>query len=92
MHRTQISLKQDRILVDTGAWYALVDHRDPDHGPVLKAVRDHRLGLLTSNSILDETATLIRFRSVGTWRIDSERHCAPGRLLPSSGFRRATGI
>ena len=52
----------NRILVDTGAWYALADRRDPDHRPVLEAFQDHRRYLLTSNYILDETVTLVRFR------------------------------
>lgn len=52
----------NRVFVDTGAWYALVDRRDPDHHAVTEAMREHRGLLLTSNFILDETLTLIRFR------------------------------
>lgn len=51
-----------RIFVDTGAWYAAVDQNDPDHKAVAEAFREHRGRLLTSNFILDETLTLVRFR------------------------------
>lgn len=51
-----------RVLVDTGAWYALTDRRDPDHDAVFEAFREHRGRLLTTNYILDETLTLVRFR------------------------------
>ncbi|MDE0063758.1 MAG: PIN domain-containing protein [Gammaproteobacteria bacterium] len=51
-----------RLFVDTGAWYALIDRRDPDHEPVTAALREHRDRLLTSNFVLDETLTLVRYR------------------------------
>ena len=52
----------NRLLVDTSAWYALADRRDPDHREVFKALQKHRNLLVTSNHILDETLTLVRFR------------------------------
>lgn len=52
----------NRVFVDTGAWYALTDRRDPDHEPVVAAIREHRSRLLTSNFVLDETLTLVRYR------------------------------
>ncbi len=52
----------NRVFVDTGAWYALTDRRDPDHEPVVAALREHRGRLLTSNFVLDETLTLVRYR------------------------------
>ena len=55
------------VFVDTSGWYALVDRRDPDHDAVTRVFREHRHRLLTSNYILDETLTLIRYR-LG-WRI-----------------------
>ncbi|MCY4016197.1 MAG: PIN domain-containing protein [Gammaproteobacteria bacterium] len=51
-----------RIFVDTGAWYALVDQKDPDHAAVAKAVRQSRGRMLTTNFIIDETLTLVRTR------------------------------
>ncbi len=51
-----------RVLVDTGAWYALTDGNDPDHEAVVAAFHENRGRLLTSNYILDETLTLVRFR------------------------------
>ena len=50
------------VFVDTGVWYALTDREDPDHSAVSQALREHRSRLLTSNYILDETLTLVRFR------------------------------
>ena len=51
-----------RILVDTGAWYALVDKKDPDHSAAAAFLRNNRIPLLTTNFIFDETVTLLRRR------------------------------
>lgn len=40
----------------------MTDRRDRDHEPVVSALREHRGRLLTSNYVLDETLTLVRFR------------------------------
>jgi predicted nucleic acid-binding protein len=54
------------IFVDTGAWYALMDATDPNHGAALAFSRDlarGRLGrLVTSDYVLAESYTLCRFR------------------------------
>ncbi len=50
------------VFVDTGAWYAMVDRRDPNHREVNAALEEHRSHLLTSNFVFDETVTLIRYR------------------------------
>ena len=52
----------NRVFVDTGAWYALTDGKDPDHEAVVAALRINRDRLLTSNYVVDETLTLVRFR------------------------------
>lgn len=51
-----------RVFVDTGAWYALVDADDPDHGRVVPCFRAHRGRLITSNFVFDEAITLTRYR------------------------------
>lgn len=51
-----------RIFVDTGAWYALVDARDPHHDLVVESMREYRGHLITSNFIFAETLTLARYR------------------------------
>lgn len=51
-----------RVFVDTGAWYALVDARDPDHSAVASCLAQHRGRLATSNFVFDETVTLLRSR------------------------------
>lgn len=51
-----------RFLVDTGAWYALADRKDPDHSSVAQCLREHARRLVTTNFIFDESVTLIRYR------------------------------
>jgi predicted nucleic acid-binding protein len=51
-----------QIFVDTGAWYALIDRKDPDHEAVSATFREWKGRLVTSNFILDETLTLLRYR------------------------------
>ena len=51
-----------RNFVDTGAWYALVDGADPDHGRVVECFREYRGRLVTSNYVFDESVTLARYR------------------------------
>ena len=47
----------NRVFVDTSAWYALIDGRDPDHGGVLAALKAHEKRLVTTNFVFDETVT-----------------------------------
>lgn len=51
-----------RVFVDTGAWYALVDAKDPDHRAVAACLAQYRGRLATSNFVFDETVTLLRYR------------------------------
>jgi len=51
-----------RVFVDTGAWYALVDAKDPDHPPVAACLAQYGGRLVTSNFVFDETVTLLRYR------------------------------
>jgi predicted nucleic acid-binding protein len=50
------------VLVDTSAWYALLDPADPDHRPVATQLERHRGRLVTSSYIFDEALTLARYR------------------------------
>ncbi len=50
------------VFVDTSAWYALIDAKDPDHPSVLHSLRQYQNNLLTTNYIVDETITLLRYR------------------------------
>ena len=52
----------ERIFVDTGAWFAFFNSRDPDHELVAEALSDWEGRLLTSDYVFDELVTLIRFR------------------------------
>ena len=50
----------NRLFVDTGAWYALVDSRDPAHDRAKGFFAANCLPLITTNFVFDETVTLIR--------------------------------
>lgn len=51
-----------RVFVDTSAWYALADRKDPDHASVARVLGRWSGRLVTSNFVLDESVTLIRYR------------------------------
>lgn len=51
-----------RCLVDTGAWYALADRKDPDHADVSLCLEEYAGRLVTTNFIFEESVTLIRYR------------------------------
>lgn len=51
-----------RVFVDTSAWYALIDRADPDHGLVARALHEFSRDLATSDYVVDETLTLLRYR------------------------------
>ena len=48
--------------VDTSAWCAFIDRTDRSHVEVLTLLRARRGPLATSNFVLDETLTLMRYR------------------------------
>ena len=53
-----------RLYVDTGAFIALIWHRDRDHERVAAAFRRHRRDgsvLITSEAVIAETATRLRY-------------------------------
>jgi predicted nucleic acid-binding protein len=51
-----------RVFVDTSAWYALIDAKDPYHLDILDNLQRNQHNLLTSNYIVDETITLLRYK------------------------------
>ena len=75
-----------RIFVDTGAWYAVVDKKDPDHAQAESYFRNNKTPLLTTNFIFDETITLLRSR-LG-WSTAKEF----GQNLKNSSFVSIIGI
>ena len=53
------------IFVDTSAWYALTDRRDPDHGraqQLFAHLLDEQMPLLTHNYVVVESMSLIQNR------------------------------
>ena len=68
------------MFVDTGAWYALIDRKDPDHKAAVDFLSGNKVPLVTSNFVFDETVTLLNSR-LG-WSIAS----AFGKKLKDSGF------
>jgi len=52
----------ERLFVDTSAWFAYVNRRDPDHAAVRNVFNAFPGRLVTSNFILDETVSLCLYR------------------------------
>ncbi len=50
------------MFVDTSAWYALADERDPNHGTALALVAGTRRAVITTNWVVGESVTLARAR------------------------------
>ncbi len=51
--------------VDTSAWYALIDRKDQRHPRVVASLRrfvEKRVSLVTSDYVVDESATLLKAR------------------------------
>lgn len=48
----------ERVFVDTSAWFAFANRRDPEHRGVREILRNTSLRLVTSNFVFDETVTL----------------------------------
>lgn len=59
-----------RIFVDTGAWYALVDKKDPDHYIAKEFYANNTMPFITTNFIFDEVITLLTSR-LG-WKVASK--------------------
>ena len=51
-----------RLFVDTSAWFAFVNRKDPDHEPVRTILNSFHGRLITSNFIFDETVSLCLYR------------------------------
>jgi hypothetical protein len=69
-----------RIFVDTGAWYALIDKKDPDHVKAKQFYNNNTLPFVTTNFIFDESITLMMSR-LG-WKIAVKF----GEALKTSGL------
>ena len=52
----------EQVFVDTGAWYAYINARDPDHLGVQGFLESFAGRLVTSTYIFDETVTLVLAR------------------------------
>src|SRR5215204_4237754 len=50
------------VFVDTGCWYAFTVPTDPGHSAVASWLRSNRLGVVTTDFVVDETLTLLRAR------------------------------
>jgi hypothetical protein len=51
-----------RLFVDTSAWFAYANRKDPDHAPVRETLDGFDGRLVTSNYVFDETVSLCRYR------------------------------
>lgn len=52
----------ERVFVDTSAWVAFANKRDPAHRAIREALQPFEGRLVTSNFVFDETATLAQLR------------------------------
>jgi uncharacterized protein len=68
-------VSEERIFVDTGAWFAYVNAADPDHQRVRRILDRPSGRLVTSNYLFDETVTLTQAR------LGHRRAVAVGRIL-----------
>ena len=50
------------MFVDTSAWFALVNRADASHRQVTEQVARHRALLTTTNLVMHESLTLLRYR------------------------------
>lgn len=50
------------LFVDTSAWYALVNRDEPRHRLVKAHIERHRTLLTTTNFVVQESLTLLRYR------------------------------
>jgi hypothetical protein len=69
-----------RLFVDTGAWYALVDGKDPDHRAAATFIKSNDIPLLTTNFIFDETVTLLKRRLGWTIAVQFGKRLRDSRL------------
>jgi hypothetical protein len=51
-------MRRESIFVDTGAWFAYINARDPDHQRVREFFDSYPGHLVTSSYVFDETVTL----------------------------------
>ncbi len=58
------------ILVDTGAWYAMVIESDPDHQMAADWFKQNTEQLAVTDYIIDELLTLLRSRGAGIKAIE----------------------
>ncbi|ODS31238.1 MAG: Ribonuclease VapC20 [Candidatus Scalindua rubra] len=52
----------ERVFVDTSAWYAYINSKDPDHVKVKDYLSSFKGKLISTNFIFDETVTLVLSR------------------------------
>ena len=72
----------DRILVDTGGWFAHFNAVDPDHSAVNRVLMAWEGRLLTSDYIFDELVTLVRYR------VGHPEACRVGDVLRSGDLAK----
>jgi hypothetical protein len=55
-------LAMEQAFVDTGAWYAYINAKDPDYSKIKKFLESFSGRLVTSNYVFDEIITLVLAR------------------------------
>jgi predicted nucleic acid-binding protein len=55
-------VKMERVFIDTGAWYAYINAKDPDHFAVREFLESFSGRIVTSTYVFDEIVTLTQAR------------------------------
>ncbi len=73
-----------RVFVDTSAFVAFIDKRDPKHGEALVAfslVQERNIELVTTDFILDETITMVLSRAGHQKAVEVGEHILTSKAL-----------
>ncbi len=73
-----------RVFIDTSAFVAFIDKRDPKHGEALaafSAVQERNIELVTTDFILDETITMVLSRAGHHMAVEVGKHILTSKAL-----------
>ncbi len=80
------------VLLDTGAWFAILDRRDGDHGRCVEALRGVSGRMVSSEAVLAETMWLVERLRNGPRRCADFVRLGIVTLVPTSGESLARAV
>jgi predicted nucleic acid-binding protein len=75
-----------QLFVDTSAWYALIDAKSHTHIQIKNLLKHYEHSLITSNFVIDETITLLRYRANFQAAQKFGEYCFSGQLAVISAI------